>query len=203
ALPSYWPEAPAVLEDKYTVADAVVVGNLLISLLRHTDRVHAASLAQLVNVIAPIVTEPGGGSWQQTIFHPFALTAAHARGQVLDVATDVPQYATAKFGPVPLVDAVATHDEDAGTVTVFAVNRSTTAPVDLQAATRGLPALQVVEARTPAAADPYRTAGPGEDSSVAPHPTTTATADGGHMRIQLPPVSWSMVRLSVQYSARR
>src|SRR5690625_6124591 len=50
-----WPEAPALLEDKYTVADAVVVGNLLISLLRHTDRVHAASLAQLVNVIAPIM----------------------------------------------------------------------------------------------------------------------------------------------------
>ena len=57
-----WPVAPVLLEDKYNVADAVVVGNLLISLLRHTDRVHSASLAQLVNVIAPIMTEPGGRS---------------------------------------------------------------------------------------------------------------------------------------------
>ena len=40
--------------------DAVVVGNLLISLLKHADRVTSASLAQLVNVIAPIMTEPGG-----------------------------------------------------------------------------------------------------------------------------------------------
>ena len=60
-----WPVAPRLLEDRYNVADAVVVGNLLISLLRHTDRVHAASLAQLVNVITPIMTEPGGPAWRQ------------------------------------------------------------------------------------------------------------------------------------------
>ena len=82
-----WPVAPVLLEDRYNVADAVVVGNLLISLLRHTDRVHAASLAQLVNVIAPIMTEPGGRSWRQTTFHPFALTARHAAGEVLRVGS--------------------------------------------------------------------------------------------------------------------
>ena len=73
-----WPVAPVLLEDRYNVADAVVVGNLLISLLRHTDRVHSASLAQLVNVIAPIMTEPGGRSWKQTIFHPFAQASRYA-----------------------------------------------------------------------------------------------------------------------------
>ena len=76
-----WPVAPVLLEDRYNVADAVVVGNLLISLLRHTDRVHSASLAQLVNVIAPIMTEPGGRSWKQTIFHPFAQASRYARGR--------------------------------------------------------------------------------------------------------------------------
>ena len=72
-----WPVAPRLLEDHYNVADAVVVGNLLISLLRHADRVTAACLAQLVNVIAPIMTEPGG-AWRQTTFHPFALTSRYA-----------------------------------------------------------------------------------------------------------------------------
>src|SRR5699024_3597938 len=177
ALPSYWPEAPAVLEDKYTVADAVVVGNLLISLLRHTDRVHAASLAQLVNVIAAIVTEPGGGSWKQTIFHPFALTAAHASGRVLDVAADAPQYTTAKFGEAPLVDTVATHDEEIGAVTVFAVNRSTTEEVSLSVDTRGLPQLQVTEALTLSDAYPYRAASAANDTSVAPHTNTTASVE--------------------------
>ncbi|WP_280175092.1 alpha-L-arabinofuranosidase C-terminal domain-containing protein [Micromonospora cremea] len=77
-----WPVAPPLLEDHYSVADAVVVGGLLISLLRHSDRVTAACQAQLVNVIAPIMTEPGGTAWRQTIFHPFARTARHARGSV-------------------------------------------------------------------------------------------------------------------------
>src|SRR5690606_8101314 len=93
-----WPIAPVLLEDKYNVADAVVVGNLLISLLRHTDRVHAASLAQLVNVIAPIMTEPGGRIWRQTTFHPFALTAEYAKGEVLHLAVDSPTVQTKKFG---------------------------------------------------------------------------------------------------------
>ena len=51
---------PALIEDDYSVVDAVVVGGLLVSLLRHCDRVHIACQAQLVNVIAPIRTEPGG-----------------------------------------------------------------------------------------------------------------------------------------------
>ena len=67
-----WPVAPRILEDEYNVTDAVVVGGLLISLLKHADRVTSASLAQLVNVIAPIMTEPGGPAWRQTTFSPFA-----------------------------------------------------------------------------------------------------------------------------------
>ncbi len=71
-----WPVAPRLIEDRYSVTDAVVVGNLLIALLRHADRVAVACLAQLVNVIAPMMTEPGGPAWRQTTFHPFAATRA-------------------------------------------------------------------------------------------------------------------------------
>jgi hypothetical protein len=77
------PAADRPLEDAYSVADAVVVGNLLISLLRHADRVTSASLAQLVNVIAPIMTEPGGAAWRQTTFFPFALTSQLAHGNLV------------------------------------------------------------------------------------------------------------------------
>ncbi|MFJ6651359.1 alpha-N-arabinofuranosidase [Microbacterium sp. NPDC091313] len=120
----HWPVAPRLLEDSYSVADAVVFGNLMISLLRHADRVKAASLAQLVNVIAPIMTEPGGPAWRQTTFFPFAETARLARGRALEVRLEAPEYDTALYGRVPLVDAVATHDPDTGAATVFAVNRS-------------------------------------------------------------------------------
>ena len=94
-----WEEHPALIEDVYTLADAVVVGTLLITLLRHADRVHIACLAQLANAIAPIMTEPGGAAWRQTIFYPFALTAAYARdGMVLRVEPESPTIETARYG---------------------------------------------------------------------------------------------------------
>jgi alpha-N-arabinofuranosidase len=190
-----WPVAPPLLEDHYGVADAVVVGNLLISLLRHSDRVRAASLAQLVNVIAPIMTEPGGRVWRQTTFHPFALTARHAVGNVLSVPTTAPQLTTAKHGDVPLVDAVATHDPDSGDVAVFVVNRSLDAPTTLEMDVRAFDGLRLLEATTLANPDPYVRSTADDDASLAPAPNATARIEDGTVQVDLPPVSWSMLRL--------
>jgi len=123
-------DAPRIIEDVYSALDAVVVGDLLVTLLNHADRVPVAALAQLVNVIAPIMTEPGGDAWRQTTFHPFANTARLAQGSVLDLRVSVPQMKTKAHGDVPLVTAAATWDEsgDAGSadaLSLFLVNRST------------------------------------------------------------------------------
>ena len=118
-----WERAPRLIEDTYTVTDAVVVGNLLISLLRHADRVRIACLAQLVNVIAPIRSEPGGPAWRQTIFHPFALTSRYGRGTVLRTPVTAPVYDTPAYGSVPKLDAVAVLADSGDELTVFAVNR--------------------------------------------------------------------------------
>ena len=132
-----WPVAPRLLEDVYSVADAVVFGNLMISLLKHADRVTSASLAQLVNVIAPIMTEPGGPAWRQTTFFPFAITSRLAKGSALEVKLESPTYETEVYGVVPQVDAVATHDAETGESAVFLVNRSrteaTTVTIDVSA----------------------------------------------------------------------
>ena len=89
-----WRYAPRLLEDVYSVADAVVVGNLLMTLLKHSDRVTSASLAQLVNVIAPIMTEPGGPAWRQTTFFPFSITSRLAAGEVIRPVIEAPAYDT-------------------------------------------------------------------------------------------------------------
>lgn len=81
-----WQEAPPLLEDVYDLADALVVGTMLNALLRNADRVKVACLAQLVNVIAPILTRTGGPAWRQTIFWPFALASRHERGTSLGLA---------------------------------------------------------------------------------------------------------------------
>jgi alpha-L-arabinofuranosidase len=87
-----WPTGPRILEHRYSVLDGVVVGNLLISLPKHADRVTSASMAQLVNAIAPIMTEPGGDAWRQTIFFPFAVTSRLAVGSSLLVRLESDTY---------------------------------------------------------------------------------------------------------------
>ena len=191
-----WPVAPSLLEDRYNVADAVVVGGLLISLLRHTDRVHSASLAQLVNVIAPLMTEPGGRAWKQTTFHPFSLTSRHASGHVLRPAfRTLPTHETARFGDAPILDAVATFDEDAGEVAIFVVNRSTTDAIHFDVDLRAFGGSRVIEAVTLSNPDHRWVATPDDDSTVRPRPLASECVDGA-VRAQLAPVSWSMLRVS-------
>ncbi|MFT3889424.1 MAG: alpha-N-arabinofuranosidase [Arachnia sp.] len=187
-----WPVAPHLLEDHYTVADAVVVGNLLVTLLRNTDRVWVANQAQLVNVIAPIMTEPGGRAWKQTIFHPFALTSRYAAGDVLLVNVDGPTVESERFGTVPAVDAVATHDATTGATALFLVNRSATDAITVRA---GVAAATLVEAVTLHNDDHQYTASAGDDDSVVPQANASAVVADCELSIELPPVSWTMVRL--------
>ncbi|MCY1144370.1 alpha-N-arabinofuranosidase [Actinoplanes sp. Pm04-4] len=191
--PVDWQVAPRVIEDSYNVADAVVVGSLLISLLRHSDRVTAACQAQLVNVIAPIRAEPTGTAWRQTTFHPFALTSRLAQGNVLDVKITSPAYETPRFGAVPVLDAVATHDPATGDLTVFAVNRHQTDPVDL---TIPLPAsTQVAESWLLTDSDLKATNTQENPDRVVPRPAEPTLTDNT-LRLTLPPVSWSAIRLA-------
>lgn len=191
----HWPVAPRLLEDAYSVADAVVFGNLMISLLKHADRVTSASLAQLVNVIAPIMTEPGGPAWRQTTFFPFALTSRLARGQSLELRLDAPTFNTARHGEVPLVDAVATHDADHGRSAVFLVNRSVTEAVTVTIDVARLGDVSILEAHTLSDDDVYAKNTLAETERVAPHPNASAVVDGGTLTVTLPPVSWSALSL--------
>jgi alpha-N-arabinofuranosidase len=190
-------QAPRLIEDVFNVADAVVVGDMLITLLRHADRVAIACQAQLVNIIAPIRTEPGGPAWRQTIFHPFAHTARLASGEVLQVALESPTYRTDKYGDVPVLDATATWDDSTGVLSVFAVNRGTTEPVDVVLTLAQLQALEVSEAMVLAEQDPYLTNTQEHPDRVRPRPLDTALTEGT-LRFSMPPVSWAAVSLTAQ-----
>lgn len=190
-----WPVAPRLLEDAYSVMDAVVVGNLLISLLRHADRVTAASLAQLVNVIAPIMTEPGGSAWRQTTFFPFAITSRLARGVSLDLRLDSPTHATAKYGEVALVDAAATYDPETRATAVFAVNRSLTDPVTLELSLEQLGGIGTVAATTLTDADIHAANTLADPERVRPIENTSVEVRDGRVVVTLPPVSWTALTI--------
>jgi alpha-N-arabinofuranosidase len=193
-----WPVAPRLLEDVYTVTDAVVFGSLMISLLRHADRVTSASLAQLVNVIAPIMTEPGGPAWRQTTFYPFAITSRLAQGVVLRAAITSPTVPTQRYGEVPLVDAVATTDAETGAVAVFLVNRSRTEATTVSVALDGLQVSTITETHTIADEDPDAANTLTQQDRVTPAPNDSAVLDGGVLTVTLPPVSWTAVALGAE-----
>jgi alpha-L-arabinofuranosidase len=140
-----WPKAPALLEEVYNAEDALLVGGGLITLLNNAARVKVACLAQLVNVIGPIMTENGGPAWRQTIFHPFALTARHAHGRVLRTIANSPTFATKSFPEAPYLLATVTEDESTGALVVFALNRHLTEPMELTVNMRGFSKGRTIE----------------------------------------------------------
>jgi alpha-N-arabinofuranosidase len=197
-----WAYHPRVIEDIYTVTDAVVVGTFLNSLLRHGDRVKIANQAQLVNVIAPILTEPGGPAWRQAIFWPFARTAALARGEILRLHVESERTETAKYGDVALVDVSGTYDAENGTVALFLANRGVDGPVDIEVDLRGLTATGVLGAEVltvPEGGDRHSVNAAG-DERVRLQPLTGVTVPDDRsdvVRLQLPALSWSAVQLGV------
>jgi alpha-N-arabinofuranosidase len=197
-----WAYHPRVIEDVYTVTDAVVVGTLLNSLLRHGDRVKIANQAQLVNVIAPIFTEPGGPAWRQTSFWPFARTAALARGEILRLHVEADRVDTKQHGEADLVDVSGTYDAENGTVALFLANRSVDAPADVEVDLRGLTAEQVVGAEVltvPEGGDRHTVNGPGQARvGLRPLPDVVVSPDRADtVRLQLPALSWAAVQLKV------
>jgi len=128
-------DGSAGLEERYTLADALAVGTYLHAFVRNAKAVRMANLAQLVNVIAPIVTSPEG-MFLQSIYHPLRLFADHLGTSALDVHVDSethkhvesPEpdpwpYRVADLGPFPVLDAVATRSE-AGELMISVINRS-------------------------------------------------------------------------------
>lgn len=119
-----WSVAPKILEDVYTFEDALVVGCMLITLQNNCDRVKMACLAQLVNVIAPIITENGGGAWAQTIFYPFMYASVKGRGCALQTITKCDSYKSTDDLDVPYIATSVVCNEEKRELIVFAVNRS-------------------------------------------------------------------------------
>jgi alpha-N-arabinofuranosidase len=189
-----WTYAPRLLEDVYSVADAVVVGNLLMTLLKHSDRVGSASLAQLVNVIAPIMTEPGGPAWRQTTFFPFSITSRLASGEVIRPVIEAPVYDTARHGEASVIDVIATVDD--GRAAVFLVNRDLKETAQVTIDVRSLGSTRIIEAVTLADADVYAKNTLAEQDRVTPAANANAALAGGVLSIELPPVSWTAVALS-------
>jgi len=196
--PKNWEIAPKLIEDEYNVADALVVGNLLISILRRSDRVKMACLAQLVNVIAPIRTEPDKAAWRQTTFFPFAYTAKYGRGTTLSTRIEANKIETKKFGAVDSVDAITTYDASTNQLAIFLINRSLNEIQATSIQLAGFRVKEILDQITLDEKDLSKTNNYQNSEAVAPRKDKSATITSTGVEVALPPASWQVINLLVE-----
>ncbi len=192
-----WERGPSLLEEAYTFEDALVVGCLAIELLKHADRVKIACLAQLVNVLAPISTVTGGTAWRQTIYWPFLHACAFSCGSSLDLRIDSPSYESRRYGAVPFLHAAAALDEEGGRLTVFAVNRAVEEGLGVDIGLAGFEGWRLVEVLEFAGFDPKAGNSAAAPDAVCPRSLPGGSlVEGGHLRVELAPLSWNVLRIA-------
>lgn len=191
-----WPIAPPLYEEEFNLQDALVVGCMLITMLKHADRIGIGCQAQLVNVLGTIMTAPGGSAWRQTIYYPYLHASRYGRGALLQLQMHSPAYEDATFGQVPFLEAAATVDEEREQAAIFAVNRSQDEPLRIEGEIRGLEAYEVVEHVILEHEDPTAANTSEQPNRVAPHGGGNALVRDGKLATTLPKLSWNLIRLA-------
>ncbi|MBI1258180.1 MAG: alpha-N-arabinofuranosidase [Chloroflexi bacterium] len=191
-----WTEAPHLIEEVYNLEDALVVAQWMNVFLRKADVLKIACLAQVVNVIAPILTTKDA-LLKQSIYYPFMIFSRLAAGASLDVAVKAPMHETAKFGDMPLIDVSASYDEASGASAIFLVNRSQTdsLTVDLHwqdRAPKNIGTVHQVAGTDPKAANSFE-----NPNQIVATQVAAPKLDGQTASITLPPLSFTAVEVTL------
>jgi alpha-L-arabinofuranosidase len=186
-------EAPHLLEEIYNLEDALVVGGILNSLIRHADRVKLACLAQLINVIAPIMTN-ANGLFRQPIFYPYDWALHYARGSTLELLVESPTYEVSGMGQVPYVDIAGTLNADDGKTSLFILNRDLAKSHTVELNWEDKMPGKVLAASVLTGSDLKAVNGFDAPQRVAPQNAEKPTTSGGKTRFEVPPRSYTMIQ---------
>jgi alpha-N-arabinofuranosidase len=187
--------APHLLEEIYNLEDALLVGGLLNTLIRRSNRVRVACLAQLVNVIAPIMTNENG-FFRQTIYYPYAWALEYARGSALELDPVSATYSVGGMGQVPYLDVAGTIDPQSKAVSLFILNRDLAKPRELQVVWHEMTPSRVNACPVLTGSDMKAVNGFDAPTRVAPQ-TLEAVPVGSKMTFQFPAHSYAVVNLSL------
>src|SRR5262245_64457626 len=189
--------APKLLEEVYNLEDALLVGGFVNSLLRQAERVRVGCIAQIVNVIAPLVTNETS-VLRQSIYHPYAWALKYAQGRVLDPLVESETYAIkaeglrpdfARDDQVPYVDVAATLDPKDGRLSLLALNRDLQSEREVVLDCRDLQPTRVLASETLTGTDLKASNSFERPTVVSPRPLATMT-------LKLPPRSYSVVQMA-------
>ena len=186
-------EAPHLLEEIYNLEDALLVGGIINTLLRNADRVKLACLAQLVNVIAPIMTNPNG-LFRQTIYYPYSWGLQMARGAVLNVLSESPTYEVPGIGTVPYLDVVGTFSKETGSVSLFILNRDLAKAREIDVLWQDAQPARVLTATVLTGSDLKASNGFDAPRRVVPQDLGKAVSTSGHTKFEVPPRSYTAIQ---------
>lgn len=193
-----WPEAPPLLEELYNLEDAIFVASLINVFIRRSDRVKIACMAQLVNVIAPILTKAGGPAWRQSIYYPLQYASKYGRGTALTVSASGPTYDCDVAQDVPYLDLSAVLQDDGKTIALFAINRSLDEVMDLSVDLQGFKGATILQHRTMVGDDLKARNSVEDQTRIVPKAgSSLSVTDTGTLSGSLPPKSYHFVLLSV------
>ncbi len=194
--PKKWIVARPIEEERYDFADALLVGSMLTTLINNADVVKIACLAQLVNTIAPIMTEPEGRAWKQTTYYPFLYTSKYGRGTALKANIDAPVYDCAVGADILCIDCAAILSEDQSSLALFLINKNLEQDITCQFGLWGLTCNDVLEwvSLDGYALDTVNTA---DSIPVRPHHRQCGSLASQGIELILPKASWNMVRLNI------
>ena len=192
-----WPHAPRLLEDVYNFEDVLQVGCILNTFIRRSDVVKIACIAQLVNVIAPIMTDPNGAAWRQTIYYPYYFASIFGRGTALNLAVICPGYDADVADNVPFIDIAAVHNEDEEAISFFAVNRHGTENIEVEVSLQGFGNLTIIDHQLMKNASLEAVNNISNQDNVVPSKGTGSQIEGSIIKLSLPPHSYHLIRVKV------
>ena len=188
-----WEYAPSILDDVYSLLDALVVGGLGITLINNADRVKIACLAQLVNVIAPIVTVPGGTCFRQTIYWPYHDISKYGRGAAIKPILICDKRETC-YGDAPIIAIAVVHNEKEKMLTVFALNTDKNNYTELSIDARSFGKITFVGHSVLNGKDLSLTNSPQTPDAVHPVNLVSENIVSETLKIVLSNASWNVIR---------
>ena len=186
-------EAPHLLEEIYNLEDALLVGGLVITLLRNADRVKIGCLAQLVNVIAPIMTN-ANGLFRQTIYYPYSWALQYARGRVLNLLIESPTYSVPQMDSVGYIDAAATTNPDDGKTSLFILNRDLTRARQVEVVWEDAPKTRIAASQVLTGGDLKAVNGFDAPERVKPQAFERPATTNGRTRFEVPARSYTVIQ---------
>ena len=196
AVDGHRQEAPHLLEEIYNLEDALLVGGLINSLLRNADRVKLACLAQLVNVIAPIMTD-ASGLFQQTIYYPYSWALQLARGAVLNLLVESSTYEVSGLDPVAYVDAAGSYDPSSGKLSLFILNRDLAKSHDVEVVWEDRAPTRVISANLLTGDELKASNSFAAPERIAPQSLAMPALSGGKTKFEVPARSYTVVQWSL------